>query len=294
VKPALEPTRPSSDIDDLKAFIRRLEAFEHETGDLVPDREPEPVAEPAGQREEPAVPVPREVPEITIRPGILAARPVPEKGTAPAAAPADTAQKPEPPRFGEPREVDRKVERRPVILSETRPGAEKPAPEVIIQWKKDEPLSGAAAGPAEGTGMVQPEPPRRRPVILKREIDIRRVERRPERPRAAAPLLEERKIDKIMRQPGVIAVSVFQEGFAVQSVGRADFDQVAANAEDLLRAGTKIASDISIGSLQQIILESQGGKLIISPYGDLNICIFTEADANLGLIRVAIRSIQTE
>ncbi|MDD1654842.1 MAG: roadblock/LC7 domain-containing protein, partial [Methanomicrobiales archaeon] len=78
------------------------------------------------------------------------------------------------------------------------------------------------------------------------------------------------------------------------SVGKADFDQVAANAEDLLRAGTKIASDIHIGGLHQIILESAGGKLIISPFGDLNLCVFTDADANLGLIRVAIRSLQAE
>ena len=101
-------------------------------------------------------------------------------------------------------------------------------------------------------------------------------------------------IQKILKQPGVIAVSTFFEGFAVQSAGRADFEQVAANAEDLFRAGKKIAREIDIGPLNQIILETGKGKLVIAPHGDLNVCIFTEPDANLGLIRVAIRSMQVD
>jgi predicted regulator of Ras-like GTPase activity (Roadblock/LC7/MglB family) len=101
-------------------------------------------------------------------------------------------------------------------------------------------------------------------------------------------------LDKIKRQPGVLAVSAFHEGFAVQSTGNADFEQVAAVAEDLLRTGKKIAGDLAIEPLNQLILETPHGKFIIAPYGDINICIFTEADANLGLIRMAIRNIQSE
>jgi Uncharacterized distant relative of homeotic protein bithoraxoid len=101
-------------------------------------------------------------------------------------------------------------------------------------------------------------------------------------------------LDKIKKQPGVLAVSAFHEGFAVQSTGNADFEQVAAVAEDLLRTGKKIASDLAIEPLNQLILETPHGKFIIAPYGDINICIFTEADANLGLIRMAIRNIQSE
>jgi len=288
-----EPTRPSSDIDDLKSFIRRLEGLEMGTAEPVPERGAVAPVKPSPPAGEPPAPEPKEIPGITIHPGVFT-RETPRAKEETAAPPGDASRKAVPLRFGEPLEADRKVERRPVVLSEAPAGAEKPSREVIIQWKKDEPLSGAAAGTVTRSGGVRAETPRRRPVFLKREIDIRRVERRPERPRPALPLLDEKKIEKIMRQPGVIAVSVFQEGFAVQSVGQADFDQVAANAEDLLRAGTKIASDIRIGSLHQIILESAGGKLIISPYGDLNLCVFTDADANLGLIRVAIRSLQVE
>jgi predicted regulator of Ras-like GTPase activity (Roadblock/LC7/MglB family) len=288
-----EPTRPSSDIDDLKAFIRRLEGLEMGAPESVPEGGAVAPVEPPRPAGEPPLPSPKEIPGIIFHPGVLTGEtPRPKEVTA--VPPGDASRKAVSPRFGEPLEADRKVERRPVVLSEAPAGAEKPSRDVIIHWKKDEPLSGAAAGTVTRPDGVRAETPRRRPVILKREIDIRRVERRPERPRPALPLLDDKKIDKIMRQPGVLAVSVFQEGFAVQSVGQADFDQVAANAEDLLRVGTKIASDIRIGSLHQIILESEGGKLIISPYGDLNLCVFTDADANLGLIRVAIRSLQTE
>ena len=283
-----EPTRPSTDMDDLKAFIRQLESLDLQTREPVPEEIPVvPVEPPAPSLR------PKETPALTIVPGVLGSLP-PRPKEVPESSKAGSGKALPPMRFGEPLEADRKVERRPVVLPESPAGAETPAREVIIQWKEDEPLSGAAAGTATLPGAPQAEAPRGRPVILKREIDIRRVERRPERPRAALPLLDETKMEKIMRQPGVIAVSVFQEGFAIQSVGKADFDQVAANAEDLLRAGTKIASDIHIGTLHQIILESAGGKLIISPYGDLNLCVFTDADANLGLIRVAIRSLQAE
>lgn len=98
--------------------------------------------------------------------------------------------------------------------------------------------------------------------------------------------------EQIARQPGVIAVSVFHEGFALQSLGSADFEQVAAVAEDLLRAGTRITGDMEMGDLSQMILETPAGKLIIAPYGDLSLCILAKPDANLGLIRLSIRGMQ--
>ncbi len=107
-------------------------------------------------------------------------------------------------------------------------------------------------------------------------------------------LLDESVLRKILVQPGVIAVSAFSEGFSVQSLGKADFDQVAAMAEDLLRAGIKIAKDMKIGLIDQIILETNSGKIIIAPYGDLFLCVFTGPDANIGLIRVVLKSIQSD
>ena len=87
----------------------------------------------------------------------------------------------------------------------------------------------------------------------------------------------------------MIAISVFHEGFALQSLGSAEFDQVAAVAEDLLRAGVRITADMDMGDLAQVILETPAGKLIIAPYGDLSLCILAKPDANLGLIRLSIR-----
>lgn len=107
-------------------------------------------------------------------------------------------------------------------------------------------------------------------------------------------LPDETRLRKIMEQPGVIAVSAFFEGFPVQSLGDEDFEHVAASAEDFMRAGMKIAREMGIGDLDQLILETEKNKFIIAPCGDLSLCIFTTADAQLGLIRVVLRNIQKE
>jgi predicted regulator of Ras-like GTPase activity (Roadblock/LC7/MglB family) len=110
----------------------------------------------------------------------------------------------------------------------------------------------------------------------------------------APPELDQSKLKKILSQPGVIAVSAFFEGFPVQSLGDADFEHVAASAEDFMRAGVKIAQDMSAGPLEQMILETAEHKFIIAPCGDLFLCVFTTADTQLGLIRVVLKSIQSE
>jgi predicted regulator of Ras-like GTPase activity (Roadblock/LC7/MglB family) len=106
--------------------------------------------------------------------------------------------------------------------------------------------------------------------------------------------LDEARLRKIISQPGVIAVSAFFEGFPVQSIGDADFEHVAASAEDFMRAGMKIAQEMKTGDLDQLILETANNKFIIAPCGDLYLCIFTTAEAQLGLIRVVLKSIQKE
>jgi len=108
----------------------------------------------------------------------------------------------------------------------------------------------------------------------------------------APPSPEKAALQQIARQPGVVAVSVFHEGFALQSVGSADFEKVAAVAEDLLRAGSQITAEMEMGGLSQVILETPRGKFIIAPYNDLYLCILAEPDANLGLIRLSIRGMQ--
>ncbi len=116
----------------------------------------------------------------------------------------------------------------------------------------------------------------------------------PPEPVSTPKLLDEAKLKKLASQPGVIAVSAFFEGFPVQSIGNADFEHVAALAEDLMRAGTKIAQDMNVGSLDQMILETAGNKFFIAPCGDLYLCVFTTASAQLGMIRVILKSMQQE
>jgi predicted regulator of Ras-like GTPase activity (Roadblock/LC7/MglB family) len=112
--------------------------------------------------------------------------------------------------------------------------------------------------------------------------------------RRPAARIDVRTLEKIRMVPGVIAVSAFFEGFPVQSVGDADFEHVAVSAEDFLRAGSKIAREMKIGSPDQLILETATSKLIIAPCGDLDLCIFARADAQLGLIRVVLTGILAE
>ena len=105
-------------------------------------------------------------------------------------------------------------------------------------------------------------------------------------------ILDDNRLQVIKRQPGVLAVIAFYEGFPVRSVGKDDFEQVAAIAEDIIRAGERIASDMRMGVLDQIVLEAGKKKCIVFPYGDLALCIITLADANLGLVRLAIRQLK--
>ena len=105
-------------------------------------------------------------------------------------------------------------------------------------------------------------------------------------------LLDDKRLLGIQKQPGVLAVLAFFEGFPVKSTGNGDFEQIAAVAEDFLRSGEKLAGDMKMGGLGQIILEAGEKKCIIVPYGDLFLCLLTRSDTNLGLIRLAIRNLQ--
>lgn len=117
-------------------------------------------------------------------------------------------------------------------------------------------------------------------------------EKREQRVAEVSHLLDDNRLQIIRRQPGVLAVIAFYEGFPVKSVGNGDFEQVAAIAEDFLRAGERVTTDMRMGILDQITLEGGEKKCIIAPYGDLSLCTITRSDANLGLVRLAIRHLQ--
>lgn len=159
----------------------------------------------------------------------------------------------------------------------------------LHSYNPDELAQATAISQKEGLLLVRQEPapePAQEPAPVPPE----QKEPAPGSPQ----MLDEEKLRKILSQPGVIAVSAFFEGFPVQSIGDADFEHVAASAEDFARAGSRIAQEMTIGNLDQLILETGTNKLIIAPCGDLYLCIVTRADAQLGLLRVVLKSIQNE
>ena len=166
------------------------------------------------------------------------------------------------------------------MISESTPASDAPQSFHLRKYSETELIQALDVAREENLMIAdagQPEPPKS-PVL----------------PDQFPQLLDEAKLKKIVSQPGVIAASAFFEGFPVQSIGDADFEHVAALAEDLTRAGTKIAHEMNLGSLDQLILETAGNKFIIAPCGDLYLCVFTTADAQLGMIRVILKNIQQE
>jgi len=106
--------------------------------------------------------------------------------------------------------------------------------------------------------------------------------------------IDETRVEKILAQPGVLAISAFYEGFPVKSFGSADFEHIAVTAEDLVRAAGKLSGEMETGPVMQIILETEGHKFIIAPYGDLSVCVLTTDGTPLGLIRVLLRDLAGE
>lgn len=98
----------------------------------------------------------------------------------------------------------------------------------------------------------------------------------------------------VTRLPGVIAAALVMDGLPIYQQGQhVDFEHIAVATEDMVRSGTKIATELQLGSAEQIILETPSHKAIIAPISDMFLCVLTAADANLGLVRLSIRNAQT-
>jgi len=173
------------------------------------------------------------------------------------------------------------------LMKEVEEGGGRPRQNIIMRAYSSGDFAEALALCTEGGLLIEPEtdPETAEPVPLVEDTD-------PARP--SPPALDEAMFTKIASQPGVIAVSAFYEGFPVRSLGEGDFEHVAARAEDFLRAGSRIAEDMHMGQTEQLILETEERKVIIAPCGDLFICIIAKADVQLGLLRVLIKSLQSE
>ena len=83
-------------------------------------------------------------------------------------------------------------------------------------------------------------------------------------------------------QAGVPIVEEMAEGVAGGAV--------AAMAASLVKRSAKAANAAKFGALRAVQLEAAGGHLIIASHGELIAVAVTRPDAQLGLVRVEVRS----
>jgi predicted regulator of Ras-like GTPase activity (Roadblock/LC7/MglB family) len=100
-------------------------------------------------------------------------------------------------------------------------------------------------------------------------------------------------LSTVIQLPGVLAAAMAADGLPIYQQGQhVDFEHIAVATEDMVRSGTKIATELQLGIAEQIILETPSNKVVIAPINDMFLCVLTSADANLGLVRLSIRNAQ--
>ena len=104
----------------------------------------------------------------------------------------------------------------------------------------------------------------------------------------------ESMLSTVLLLPGVVAAALVADGFPIFQKGeqQVDFEHIAVATEDIVRSGTRIATELQLGSTEQIILETPEYKAIIAPIDDMFLCVLAKADANLGLVRLSIKNVQ--
>ena len=104
----------------------------------------------------------------------------------------------------------------------------------------------------------------------------------------------ESMLSTVLLLPGVVAAALVADGFPIFQKGeqQVDFEHIAVATEDIVRSGTRIATELQLGSTEQIILETPDYKVIIAPIDDMFLCVLAKADANLGLVRLSIKNVQ--
>ncbi len=105
----------------------------------------------------------------------------------------------------------------------------------------------------------------------------------------------ESMLSTVCMLPGVVATALVADGFPIYQKGeqQVDFEHIAVATEDMVRSGTRIATELQLGSTEQIILETPNYKTIIAPIDDMFLCVLAKADANLGLVRLSIKNVQS-
>lgn len=109
----------------------------------------------------------------------------------------------------------------------------------------------------------------------------------------APPEPESEPLRAVLQQPGVTAFACFVDGLCISSAGDFDADYAVAFAEDMRRWSLGLHSAVpASGAFVQMTLFYRGGNLIIAPYGDEYLCIFTTPEVQFGQIRRMIRELQ--
>jgi len=98
-------------------------------------------------------------------------------------------------------------------------------------------------------------------------------------------------LGRILRLPGVQAVSIFGRGKSVLSFGNVELDSLVVLAEDMLHAAKEISSVMRTGSFVHLTLQIPSGKVIVAPYFNEYLCILTSPGVNLGQIRKILKEI---
>lgn len=98
-------------------------------------------------------------------------------------------------------------------------------------------------------------------------------------------------LGRMLRLPGVQAVSIFGRGSSVLSIGDVELDSLVVLAEDMLEAAKEISSVMRTGPFVHLTLQIPAGKVIIAPYFNEYLCILTGPEVNLGQIRKILKDI---
>lgn len=98
-------------------------------------------------------------------------------------------------------------------------------------------------------------------------------------------------LGRMLRLPGVQAVSIFGRGSSVLSIGNVELDSLVVLAEDMLEAAKEISSVMRTGPFVHLTLQIPAGKVIIAPYFNEYLCILTGPEVNLGQIRKILKDI---
>lgn len=97
---------------------------------------------------------------------------------------------------------------------------------------------------------------------------------------------------QILLMPGVVSVSIFNQGLAVLTMGEVNMEDISVLAEDLLSQALHVARMMHMGDFIQMTLQIPGGNVIIAPFHNENLCILTTPEINLAQIRRLLRDIQ--